>query len=209
MKDLYLCIAQRIHPGSILVTVGFDLLWSLFEGGSARSVVGLVLLPVVMLMVFTMSFVAVTLIQKLGSGDVWRDALSKGLVLGALAAVPFSVVGVVAAVSMGIMRMKYGADEEVILLGKLTRSWREIELILRRMAPDMHGQSLDRVIDILYERRRLSRTLRGQLHELRRQRNINTYDVSTSQLASLVDAVQANEVHQIRLIRAQVIHKRF
>jgi hypothetical protein len=24
MKDLYLYIAQRIHPGSILVTVGFD-----------------------------------------------------------------------------------------------------------------------------------------------------------------------------------------
>jgi len=194
MKDLYLYITQRIHPGSILVAIAFDLLWSLFEGVSTLSLVGIILLPILMGTVFIASFGAVTLIQRLGSGDDWGAAASKGLALGVLAAVPFSVIGVVGAAIWGAMRLTYGVDQEVILLGKLTRSWREIERILRRLAPESpRTESLDDLINSLYIRRLLSRELKDQLHELRRQRNTNMHEVSTDELARLVEEVQSME----------------
>ena len=56
MKDLYLYIIQRIHPGSIVVAVVFDLLWSFFEGGSAATVIGVFLLPILIVAVFISSF---------------------------------------------------------------------------------------------------------------------------------------------------------
>ena len=194
MKDLYLYVTQRIHPGSILVTVALDLVWSLFEGGSTASFVGILLLPFLSGTIFIASFGAVTLIQRFGSGDEWSSALTKGLALGILAAVPFSVVGMIGAAGLGLMRLAYGVDEEVILLGKLTRSWREIESTLRNLAPtDVRSSSLDDVINYLYSQRLLSRTLKDQLHELRKQRNINTHEISTDELARLVEEVQAME----------------
>lgn len=194
MKEFYIYITQRIHPGSIVVAVAFDLIWSLFEGGSTASVVGIILLPFLAGTIFFASFGAVALIQRFSSGDEWGSAISKGLVLGILAAVPFSVVGVAGAAGLGLMRLVYGVDEEVILLGKLTRSWREIEGILRKIAPpDVRGSSLDDVINHLYSQRFLSNTLKDQLHELRRQRNINTHQISTDELAGLVENVQAME----------------
>ena len=194
MKDLYLYITQRIHPGSIIVTIAFDLLWSLFEGGVTASFVGIIFLPILIGTIFIASFSAVTLIQRLGSGDEWSAALSKGLALGILAAVPFSAVGVIGGAGLGLMRLVYGVDEEVILLGKLTRSWREVEGILRRLAPpDIRNDGIDEVINHLHSGRLLSSTLNDQLHELRKQRNINTHEISTAELASLVEKVQAME----------------
>ena len=190
MKELYRYINLQFHPGSILVAAGFDILWSLFEGGSTLSIVGIILLPLFMGTVFIASFGAVTLIQKLGFGDEWGPALAKGLTLGILAALPFSVIGTAI---WGAMRLTYGVDQEVILLGKLTRSWREIESILRPMAPELRSQSVETVIDTLYARGRLSQSLKDQLHELRRQRNVNIHNVSTGQLAGLVDEVQTME----------------
>lgn len=193
MKDLYRYINRQFHPLSIVVAAAFDILWSLFEGGSTLSIVGIILLPLFMGTVFIASFGAVTLIQKFSFGDEWGPAFSKGLALGILAALPFSVIGVVGGAIWGAMRLTYGVDEEVILLGKLTRSWREIESTLRRLAPEMRNQSFETVIDTLYDRRLLSRTLRDQLHELRRQRNVNIHNVSSAELARLVDQVQSME----------------
>ena len=203
MKDLYLYITQRFHPGSILVAAAFDLLWSFFEGGSTVSIVGIIFLPILVGTVFIASFGTVTLIQRLGSGDEWGAALSKGLALGILAAVPFSVIGLIGAAGWGAMRLMYGVDQEVILLGKLTRSWREIEATLRNLAPrDIRNNSLDILIDSLYSQRLLSRTLKDQLHELRKQRNINTHEISTDELGRLVEEVQAME----RTLHARFLH---
>ena len=196
MKDLYLYITQRIHPGSILTAIAFDLLWSLFEGLSTASFVGVIILPILSGSIFVVSFGAVTLIQRYASNDEWSAAMSKGLALGIFAAVPYSVIGAVAAAGLGLMRLVYGVDEEVILLGKLTRSWREIERILRKRAP-AELRTLDEVINQLYEHRMLSRTLKDQLHELRKQRNVNTHELSTAELSELVEDVQAME-HTLR-----------
>ena len=196
MKELYLYITQRIHPASILTAIAFDLLWSLFEGLSTASFVGIILIPILSGTIFVVSFGAVTLIQRYASNDEWSAAMSKGLALGIFAAVPYSVIGAVAAAGLGLMRLAYGADEEVILLGKLTRSWREIERILRRLVPS-NLEKLEDVINYLYEHRFLSRTLKDQLHELRRQRNVNMHEFSTEELAELVQDVQAME-HTLR-----------
>lgn len=193
MKEFYLYVRQNIHPGSILVAIAFDLLWSLFEGGSTLSLVGIILLPFFMATVFVSSFGAVTLFQKFGSGDEWGPALSKALAIGVLAALPFSVIGMASGLGLLIAHQKYRVDREVILLGNLTRSWREIESLLRRLAPEMRGYGLDRVIETLYERGRLSRSLKDQLHALRQRRNVNVHDVSTGELAELVNELQAME----------------
>ena len=203
MKDIYLYITQRIHPGSIVVAVAFDLIWSAFEGGATASIVGIILLPILIGTIFIASFGAVTLIQRFGSDDEWGLALSKGIVLGVLAAIPFSVIGTVGALGYGAMRLMYGVDEEVILLGKLTRSWREVEKILRRLAPpEIRNDSIEVVINHLYNQRLLSNTLKDQLHTLRKQRNVNTHEISTDELAKLVDDVQAIEsTLHIRFLR--------
>lgn len=198
MKNLYIYITQHIHPGSIVVAVAFDLLWSVFEGGATASILGIILLPVMIVMIFAASFGAVTLIQRFGAGDEWSSALMKGLVLGVLAAIPFSAVGMIGAVGLGLLRLVYGVDEEVILLGKLTRSWREIELTLRRLAPaDVRGRSLDEVINALHSQGTISTVLKDHLHDLRRQRNTITHETSTSDLARLVKDVQSME-HTLR-----------
>lgn len=190
-KDLYRKLSLYLHPGSLIVAVAFDLLWSIPEGGLTASWVGIILLPIAVISVFVASFGVVTLIQRYGSLDNWQMALTKGLVIGVLAAIPYSFIGMGVAAFWGFMRLTYGVDQEVILLGKLTKAWREIEVTLRRLAPpDIRKGSLDDVINYLRDQHLLSRDLADQLHELRRQRNTNMHEISTDELAILVDNVE-------------------
>jgi hypothetical protein len=194
MKELYRKLSQYLHPASLLVAAAFDLLWGVPEGALTASWVGVVLLPVAFVSIFFVCFGAVTAIQRFGSGDEWSGALTKGLILGVLAAIPYSFIGMGVSAFWLIMRLTYGVDPEVILLGKLTRSWREIEGILRKLAPpDTRSQSLDEVINCLHSQRLLSRTLAEELHTLRKQRNITMHEMSTAELDTLVEQVQAME----------------
>lgn len=192
MRDLYLYLTRQIHPASLLVTIVFDLLWSVFETGLTASIVGILALPFLIGSIFIVCFGAVALIQRYSFHDDWPAALSKGLALGVVAAIPFSVIGMLVAAGWGLMRLIYGVDEEVVQLGKLTRSWREIERFLRRYAPAEYRE-IGEVIDYLYAQRYLSSELRDRLHELRKQRNINMHELSTEDLAVLVEDVQAME----------------
>lgn len=191
MRELYNKLTLYLHPGSLLVAIAFDLLWSLPEGALTASWVGIILLPIAVTTVFAASFIAVTLIQRCGSLDEWQPALTKGLILGVLAAIPYSFIGLGVGAFWGFMRLTYGVDQEVILLGKLTKSWREIEITLRKLVPpDLQRGSLEDVINYLRDQRLLSRDLADDLHNLRRQRNINMHEMSTDELAHLVDDVQ-------------------
>jgi hypothetical protein len=189
-QDLYRKISLYLHPGSLIVAIAFDLLWSPLELGSTffAIVAMLILIP----MIFIACFGAVTLIQRYGSQDDWQAAVTKGLILGTLAAIPFPFVGAAVGAFWGFMRLTTGVDRETILLGKLAQNWREIERILRRLVPpEMRRNDLVEVIDYLHDQHLLSSDLTDQLHELRKQRNVTMHQVSVDELGRLVDNVQA------------------
>jgi hypothetical protein len=192
MLELYRSLTRNIHPGSLAVAIAFDLLWSGGEGLATLTGWGVILLIFFSITVFVASFGAVTLIQRFGSADEWSSALTKGLIIGVLSAIPYSFIGLGVAAFWMFMRLTVGVDQETILLGKLTQNWREIEIILRKLAPpDVRNANLDEVINCLHSRHLLSSSLKDKLHDLRRQRNINMHEISTQELANLVDEVQA------------------
>lgn len=204
MKELYRKLSMVLHPGSLIVAVAFDLLWSLPEGALTASWVGIMLLPIAIATVFIASFGAVTLIQRYSALDDWGTSLTKGLILGILAAVPYSFIGVGVGLFWGFMRLTYGVDQEVILLGKLTKSWREIEVILRRLLPpEMHSAKTETVINYLRDQHLLSNSLAAQLHDLRRQRNKNVHEFTTNELAILVDnSISMQNTLRMRFLNA-------
>jgi len=71
--------------------------------------------------------------------------------------------------------------------------YRKLSLYLHpgSLIADIRKGSLDDVINYLRDQRLLSRDLADQLHELRKQRNVNMHEISTDELALLVDNVQA------------------
>ncbi len=204
MKNIYQYITQRIHPGSIIAAIALDLLWSIFESGATASLAAIFFLPLLIGMVFATSFSAVTLIQRFGSGDDWPSAIAKGGTLGVLTAVPYFMVGLVSITGWGVMSLTYGVNKEMVLLGKLTHSWRKIEGGLRKLTPqEMRFQGRDEVINYLYAQGIFSAELKNHLHELRKQRNVNMHVMSTDELARLVDEVQEMEY----TLRAEVFHR--
>jgi hypothetical protein len=190
MKTLYLYLTNQFHPGSLIVLIALDLLWSVIEGGLAATGIGLLLYPLLMLFVFIICFPLVTSIQKFSFYDDWPAALAKGFAFGVVAALPFSFISLFVAAAWGLLHLLYGADEEVILLGKLTRGWREIELALQRLGPpEIRHWSTEDIINYLYSKGVLSPAHTERLHELRKLRNAAVHEVNSVELSSLVDAV--------------------
>jgi hypothetical protein len=190
MKNLYLYLTNQFHSGSLIVLIALDLFWSVFEGGLAITGIGFLTIPLLMVVIFPLCFTAVTLIQKYAFYDDWPAALAKGLGFGIVAALPFSFVGILVAAGWGLMRLLYGVDQEVILLGKLTHAWRDVELTLRRLAPlEVRNETIEDVINYLYNHSLLSATVKDRLHDLRKLRNVNTHEISTNELSALVEAV--------------------
>lgn len=194
MKDIYLYIVQRIHPGSIIAVVAIDLFWSFIESGLTASLAAIIFLPLLIGIVFATGFIATALIQRFGSGDEWVSALAKGVVLGILAAVPYFIVGGISIIGWGFISVAYGVNKEMVLLGKLTHSWRKIEGILRKSTPlNLQFQGRDEVINYLYSQGVFSAEIKNHLHVLRKQRNINVHLMSTDELENLVNEVQEME----------------
>jgi hypothetical protein len=83
-----------VHPLSAVVTIALDGLWSVLEGATTLSVIGFVaLVPIFMLMTSVTCFGAVFLIQRFVSHDGWGASFAKGVVMGIIAGVPYSVAG--------------------------------------------------------------------------------------------------------------------
>lgn len=192
MKNFYIYLTNNLHPTSLIVTIALDLVWSVFEGGLTASIIGILAIPLLMATIFLVELVTVTLIQRYAAYDDWPAALVKGFGLGVFAALPFSFVGLALGAVWGVLHMIYGVDQEVILLGKLTLAWRDIEGSLRRLAPPEYRQSsTEEIINILFDGGMITATTRSRLHELRKLRNINTHEFSTTELEVLVDEVIA------------------
>lgn len=200
MKNLYVYLTNQLHPGSLILTIALDMLWSVFEIGITGSFVGIICLPFTMAGVFLVCFTAVTALQRYAAHDEWPSALTKGLALGVVAALPFSVIGFGLAIVWGVLHLLFGADEEVLLLGKLTRGWRDIEVTLRSLAPpDIRNENFEEVINHLYNTRMIPGVMKDRLHELRRLRNIQVHEMSTAELSPLVD--------EVLVMRAAIQHR--
>ncbi|MFO7604452.1 MAG: hypothetical protein R6X06_11655 [Gammaproteobacteria bacterium] len=85
--------APPIGVLAALVTIVLDLLWGTLELGETASVAGLPLVVVTMLAAGISCWLAVTLAQHYIENDAWGSAISKGLIMGIIAGVPYSVVG--------------------------------------------------------------------------------------------------------------------
>lgn len=76
-----------------LVTIVLDLLWGTLEFGETASIAGLPLVVITMLAAGFSCWVAVALVQHYTENESWGAAISKGLIMGIIAGVPYSVVG--------------------------------------------------------------------------------------------------------------------
>lgn len=184
--------AGTISPLSWIITIGLDLVWGLFEGVVGLSLVGLVVALVLMPLIFSACSMGVTLVQRYQVGDGWGAALGKGILLGIMAAVPLPIFSIVAAVVASLVRGRADLDGETIHLGRLTKSWRRLEQVLRSGLPyEMSNGGIDQVIDRLCERGTITGAERDELHALRRQRNSAVHYASTVGLPELVERIRA------------------
>ena len=192
MKRTYLTIQENINPYSLVTTVGLDLLWSLFEGGIFASIVGILLAPLLMGVIFIICFIIVSLVQHNVSGDSWQKALTKGLVLGFLASLPLSIVGTILGLGYGLLYLIYGTDEETILLGKLTKEWRTLERTIRASFKNTNGSKnmLDDYIKTLYSYRIISASEYNELDQLRKIRNTTIHNKTHQELAFSIERLK-------------------
>ncbi|MFO0564315.1 MAG: hypothetical protein U0263_01560 [Polyangiaceae bacterium] len=86
-----------VHPLSAILTIAIDCVWTIPELPMTATVVGLIVTSLASLVVA--GFV-VMLVQKFVDEDSWGAALTKGLVMGVLAGVPYPVAGTLAGVGL-------------------------------------------------------------------------------------------------------------
>ena len=72
-----------VSPLSAFITIVLDQLWSKF------AITG----PLPIVILFSTCFVSVLLIQRFISHDDWGSSVAKGVVMGIVAGVPYSVIG--------------------------------------------------------------------------------------------------------------------
>lgn len=150
MKRKFAWATLEIHILSWIVTIALDIIWSGVELPAIASVVGLLTVPGLALVIFGMCLVAVACVQHYIVRDDWGIALSKGVTLGIIAAIPLSFTSLLGGAFLGVFRLLTGLDKEVILLGKFTKEWRLLEGTLRSIAPPkVRRKSLFSVIKAL------------------------------------------------------------
>jgi len=82
-----------VHPLSAFATIILDWLWTIFEVPLTISIAGLPAILPISAGVGALCWLAVTLVQKFVSHDSWGASVSKGLVMGIAAGVPYPLTG--------------------------------------------------------------------------------------------------------------------
>lgn len=189
MKQTFLAINNQINGYSIALTVALDLLWNFPD---STFILYWLLAP----FIFVFCAASITLIQRNLSYDEWGPAITKGLVLGFIAALPFSVITTVAGAIFGAMQLQYGNDQDVLLLGQLTKAWGELEKVLKSpfQPAQLRGLNIEQVIDMLCDHDLVSPYEKNELHRLRMARNKIVHDgqenpPSIDELSGLVQKI--------------------
>jgi hypothetical protein len=102
-----------IHYVGCVLTIIFDWLWFLVELTESFSIERLSAIFTIIVGAFITCFIAVTLIQRFMAHDGWKNSITKGLVMGIAAGVPYPVVGTfVGVVLIATARIYWRAPRE-------------------------------------------------------------------------------------------------
>lgn len=143
LRKLYFYITGNINPYSLIVAILLDLVWNLFELGSLLPGVGLCIEVILIGLIFAICFPAVYVIQYKIAGDDRMTAQAKGLIFGILAALPFSVVGLVFAGVTVLLKAFFGYDRYATLAGKVILAWAQFEKGVDRLLPASYLNNMD------------------------------------------------------------------
>ena len=82
-----------VHMLSALVVIALDWIWGFVEKFATISVIGIVMLPILSITLFFVTFLAVLFIQHVLDRDRLTVCAAKGVALGIIAAVPYQIIG--------------------------------------------------------------------------------------------------------------------
>jgi hypothetical protein len=194
MKDTLKAFPWKIHPYSILVTIGLDLVWAFVEVGFLGSLIGVLGYPCLVVIIFLLCAFSVASIQQSQDYDDRGVAWTKGIVLAVFAAVPFSITTLCVGFLYKVIQLLVGGDK-VWLTGLLTTNWAALEGRLRDKARGLGfngGQAtMEEVINFLGSRGAISSLDVSRLHRLRQDRNMLSH---TGQLSSVWGSARQSEV---------------
>lgn len=193
MRSFFFWLVQEVSIFTWIVTIALDLSWNLLDGVSIFSVVGILCYPLFMGIIFTVCFIAVTLIQHFHSGDEWKPAMNKGVVFGVLAALPFSIITLIAG-ALGLIERGSRSQESTQAYGELTINYRELEKTIKHAAiregkrnSSWREIPMETAINTLEQARKISAQEARELHELRMARNTAYHEETPANLSLWVD----------------------
>lgn len=137
LRKFYFYLTENIHPYSLIIAIVLDLLWTIPE-----LAIGSCLEIPLMVGIFFICYSAVNSIQLNLAGDEKSAAQTKGLVFGIIAAVPFSVVGLLASVIYGLiyglLKIVFGYDKYAMVVGKFVLEWAKFEGDVDKLLPSTY-----------------------------------------------------------------------
>ena len=174
MQNSLSAFPWKIHPYSILVAIGLDLLWNFVEVGFLASFVGVFGYPCLVILIFLTCAWSVSAIQRNYDYDESNVAWTKGILLGVFAAIPLSFTTLFLGAGYKLIQLIVGGDK-IWLTGLLTTNWAKLEGMLRNKAKNLGmngGQAtMEEVINFLGNHHAISPSDVNELHRLRVDRN--------------------------------------
>jgi hypothetical protein len=193
MRSFFYWLTQEANGFTWIVTIVFDLFWNWFDGLSIFTGLGILCYPFVMAGIFSLCFVAVAFIQHYGSGDEWTPAMKKAAIFGLFAAVPFSVVTLIAG-ALGLTVKQIRGDDYDAAFGRFSINYRELEKTIKRAASPngrYNGSwreiSMETAIHTLQQTGQISPGEARELHEIRNARNQAYHEETPENLLAWVN----------------------
>jgi hypothetical protein len=192
MRDFFFWLAKETSIFTWIVTIVLDLLWNLVDGTSIFSVAGILCYPAVIMIIFSICFPTVALIQHYHSGQEWKPAIRMAAIFSTIAAVPFSVVSLIVGAISAIVSETTDRNLSENF-GRLGLYYRELEKTIKISAvvagmPNGNWReiTMESAINILENAGKITTSEAYELHELRKIRNYAHHERTPANLAGWV-----------------------